>query len=261
MIKATYRLALIIAVVSLFLINVPLFASETDDRIELSLKHSYVFKTYVNGDDIKIQSKDGVVTLNGTVLEESHKLLAGETVASIPGVKSFDNKLVVKGEVPAMNSNAWLLSKVKSTLWFHQNVNATETEVIANDGTVTLRGEATSVAQKDLTTEYAKDVEGVKDVKNEMVVATGTMKEGEKTMGQKMGTMDETIDDASITGLVRTTLLYHRSTSALSTTIDTKEGVVKLGGKARNAAEKDLASKLVNDVRGVRMVVNNMTVE
>jgi len=35
------------------------------------------------------------------------------------------------------------------------------------DGIVALRGEATSEAQKDLTTEYAEDVEGVKDVKTE----------------------------------------------------------------------------------------------
>ena len=54
-------------------------------------------------------------------------------------------------------------------LLFHQNVSAM-TEVSTKDGIVTLQGEATSQAQKDLTTEYAKDVEGVKNVKNEMTV-------------------------------------------------------------------------------------------
>jgi hyperosmotically inducible periplasmic protein len=44
--KAMYRLALIAAVASLFVINVS-FASETDDRIESSAKESYVFKTYL----------------------------------------------------------------------------------------------------------------------------------------------------------------------------------------------------------------------
>ena len=56
------------------------------------------------------------------------------------------------------------------------------------------------------------------------------------------------------------TLLYHRSTSALKTTVETKEGVVNLGGNAKNAAEKDLATKLVSDVHGVKQVVNNMIV-
>jgi len=250
----TYRLALIVTVASLLCTSVPAFASETDDRIESSIRNSYVFKTFANGDDVKIKSTDGVVTLTGTVSEERHKLLAGETVASLSDVKSFDNKLAVKSEIPVMNSNAWLINRVKSTLWFHRNVNATETEVLAKDGTVTLRGEATSAAQKDLTTEYAKDVEGVKTVKNEMLVTTVTKEPGEKTIGQKM-------DDVSITALVKTTLFNHRSTNAINTIVETKEGVVTLKGKAKNGAEKDLAAKLVSDVLGVKKVINEMTVE
>ena len=106
------------------------------------------------------------------------------------------------------------------------------------DGIVTLRGEATSQAQKDLTTEYAKDVEGVKNVKNEMTVSKTSVKP-DKTVGEK-------IDDASITAQVKMTLLSHRSTSALNTKVKTKNGVVTLSGKAKNAAEKELATKFVN---------------
>ncbi len=259
--KITCRLALMVTVASVFLTNVPLFASETDNRIESSAKQSYVFKTYLKGDDIKIQSKDGVAILTGTVSGEAHKLLAQETVASLPGVKGVENKLEEKGEVPAVYTDAWLIAKVKSTLLFHRNLSATETEVFAENGTVTLRGEATSTAQKDLATEYAKDVEGAKAVKNEMTVSPAAPKSAAKTMGQKIDTVGELIDDASVTALVKATLLGHRSTSALHTTVETKDGMVKLGGKARNAAEKDLATKIVVDVHGVKSVFNNMTVE
>ena len=255
-------MALLGTVASLFLFNVSLFASETDDRIESSAKESYVFKTYLKGDDIKIESKDGVATLTGSVSGESHKLLAQETVASLPGVKSVDNKLEEKGTVPAVYTDAWLIAKVKSTLLFHRNLSATETEVLADNGIITLRGEASSAAQKDLTTEYAKDVEGVKVVKNEMTVSNAVaVKSATKMMGQKMDAVADMIDDASITALVKTTLLSHRSTSALHTTVETKDGVVTLGGKAKNAAEKDLATKIVVDAPGVKSVVNNMTVE
>jgi osmotically-inducible protein OsmY len=57
------------------------------------------------------------------------------------------------------------------------------------------------------------------------------------------------------------TLLYHRSTSALNTSVTTKNGVVTLGGKAKNATEKDLATKLADDVNGVKGVKNRMAVE
>jgi len=152
-----------VAVAAMLVTSMPVLASKLDDRIESSAKKSYVFKTYLKSDDIKVESKNGVVTLTGTVAEESHKSLAQETVASLPGVKSVDNELEIKGEHPAENSDAWLVTKVKTTLLFHSNVSAM-TEVSANNGIVTLRGDAASQAGKDLTTEYAKDVEGVKDV-------------------------------------------------------------------------------------------------
>jgi hyperosmotically inducible periplasmic protein len=259
---ARSRLALIVAIAaSLFLINGSLFASDMDDRIESSAKESYVFKTYLSDDDIKIESKDGIVTLNGDVSEEAHKQLAAETLANLPGVKSVNNKLELKGEAPAEYSDAWLMTKVKTSLLFHRSVSGIKTEVLAEDGIVTLRGEATSLAQKDLATKYAQDVEGVKDVQNEMTVVTVAIKADEKTMGEKTGEVKEWIDDASITALVKTALLYHRSTSGLNTTVVTKEGLITMSGKAKNGAEKDLATELASDVHGVKSVVNKMTVE
>jgi hyperosmotically inducible protein len=252
--KEKYSIFVIIAAVALLAISVPLYASKTDDRIESSARNSHVFKTYLKNDDIKVQSKDGIVTLTGTVSEESRKSLAQETVANISGVKSVDNKLEVKGGGPVENSDAWLTTKVKTMFLFHRNVSAM-TEVNTKDGIVTLRGEAESQAQKDLTTEYAKDVEGVKEVRNEMTAP--------KTSGKtskKMHTVTGKIDDASITAQVKMTLLYHRSTSALKTSVTTKNGVVTLSGKAKNAAEKDLATKFVNDVHGVKSVKNHMTI-
>jgi len=251
--KAMYCVALMVAAVALLAISMPVYASKMDDGIESSAKKSYVFKTYLKGDDIKIQSKDGVVTLTGSVSEESHKSLAQETVANLPGVKSVNNRLEVKGERPAENSDTWVHMKVKTALLYHRNVSGFNTEVNVKDGIVTLRGEAANQAQKNLTSEYAKDVEGVKDVKNEMTVAKTSVKR-DKTVGEE-------IDDASITGLAKMTLLYHRSTSALNTSVTTKNGVVTLSGKAKNAAEKDLATKYVNDVNGVKSVKNKMTIE
>jgi len=252
-IKQMYAAVLMAAAFALLVSSVPVYASTMDDRIESSARKSYVFKTYLEGDDINIQSKDGVVSLTGTVSEESHKSLAQETVASLPGVKSVDNRLEVKGVPPAPSSDALLMDKVKSALMFHRSVSAEETEVDVKDGIVTLRGTATSQAQKDLTTEYAKDVEGVKDVNNEMTV----VKTGEKTPQ----TIVEKIDDASITAQVNIALLFHRSTSFLHTTVRTNRGVVTVGGKARNLAEKDLVTKLVSDIHGVKSVDNQMTVE
>ena len=194
-----------------------------------------------------------MVTLTGTVCDASHKSLAGNTVESLPGVISVDNELVITGQQPAEHSDAWITTKVKSTLLFHRHVSATETKVYVKDGIVTLEGEAKSQAQKELTTEYVRDINHVKGVKNEMIVVTPSLVP-DATMGDK-------IDDASITAEVKETLLAHRSTSAIRTKVETTDGVVTVSGTARNEAEKSLVSKLITDINGVTSVINNMTVE
>ena len=237
---------------AIFVTSGPLRASDTDSRIESSAAKSYVFKTYLKADSIKTESKNGAVTLTGTVTKASDKSLAQDTVASLPGVKSVDNQLTVKGESPAEHSDTWIGMKVKSALLFHRNVSASGTDVYVKDGVVTLQGEASSLAQKELTTEYAKDIDNVKEVKNNMTIA--------KTPAIPSETIGEKIDDASITAEVKSSLLSHRSTSVLKTSVETTDGVVTLTGIAKNDAEKSLVTKLVTDIYGVTSVINNMTI-
>lgn len=240
---------------ALLLFVMPVHASTTDERIESSARDSYIFKNYLNKDAIQISSKDGVVTLTGSVTEEPHKKLALETVANLPGVKSVNNQLVSKDAQVAGSMDTLVKERVKLEMQSHRNLSATSQDVQVKDGVVTVRGEATNKAQIDLTTEYVKDVDGVKEVNNEMVVAhTG------KTMGEKAEDVGTSIDDASITALVKATLLYHRSTSAINTKVETADGVVTLAGTAKNASEIDLATKFVKDVHGVKKVVNSMVI-
>lgn len=250
--KSNYLKTIVAVTAAVVFANVSARASETDERIESSAKKSYVYKTYLKDDSIKTESMDGVVTLTGTVKEESHKSLAKETVASLPGVKSVNNQLVFKGEQPAENSDGWLSMQVKGALLYNRNVSAVKTQVFVNDGVVTLKGEADNQAQKDLTGEYAKDIKGIKDVKNEMTLASIENK-SEKTMGDK-------IDDASITAQVKMAFLSHHSTSAFKTGVVTSNGVVTLSGNVPNEAGKDMATKVAGDVNGVTNVVNNMTI-
>jgi hyperosmotically inducible protein len=249
--KSTYSLALMVAAGSMLITSAPLRAASTDSRIESSAAKSYVFKTYLKDDSIKTESKDGVVTLTGTVADASHKSLAENTVASLPGVRSVDNQLVVNGGQPAEHSDTWISMKVKSALLFHRDVSATGTTVYTKDGVVTLQGEASSMAQKDLTTEYARDIDNVKEVDNQMTIA--------RTPTSRATTGDK-IDDASITAEVKSSLMSHRSTSAMHTGVTTTDGVVTLSGVAKNDAEKSLVTKLATDINGVTSVINNMTI-
>lgn len=232
--------------------SVSVRASETDDRIQSSAKDSYVFRTYLKDDSININSNNGLVTLTGTVNDDSQKGLAQKTVESLPGVKSVDNQLTINGQQPAENSDGWLSMQVKWALLYNRNVSAVNTQVFVTDGVATLKGQADSQAQKDLAGEYAKDVNGIKDVDNQM-----TITETPSTPDQNK---DNKIDDASITAQVKMAFLTHHSTSAFKTGVETTNGVVTLSGSATSDAGKDMATKVAGDINGVTSVVNNMTI-
>jgi hyperosmotically inducible protein len=246
----TNHTLVVIAAIATVLIATPLRAAPNEDeRIVYAAKQSYVFRALLKDDHIKIHSKDGAITLKGEVASASHKDMAQDTLENLPGVKHVENLLEVK---PANQKPDSLIEfKVKSALLYHRSVSGTKTTVSVKDGIVTLTGVASSDAQKELTEEYAKDIEGVKGVKNEIKVSPQPPSRS----------LSETIDDGSITAQVKSTLLTHRSTSALKTKVSTRDGVVAIGGEAKNQAEKDLITKLTSDIHGVKSVANNMEVK
>jgi len=215
----------------ILMMGLPMQASDQDSKIEAAAKSSHNFKSYLKDDNIKVESKEGVVTLTGTVSRDYHKFLPRKTDQSA----------------------ARITMKVKTALAFHKQVSAVGTDVNTGKGVVTLTGMADSDARKQLTGEYAKDVEGVTEVRNKLVVS--------KPAHPPKATIGEKVDDASITAQIKTTLLFRKSTHALATKVHTKNGMVTLHGEARNAAERDLVGKIADDIHGVTMVHNKMTVK
>ncbi len=226
-----------------------LFASsETDRKIEEAAKASYNYRTVLE-DHVKVKANDGIVTLTGTVQDKDERNLAADTVENLPGVTGVKNNIEIKSSYPE-HSDGWMAIKIRSRLLVKGNVSAATTKVDVKDGVVTLTGTAENMAQKDLTAIYAKDIDHVKSVNNEITIVAPT----KETVSEKM-------DDASITSQVKYALFTHKSTSALLTKVTTNDGVVTVSGIAANDAEKSLVTKLAGDVRGARSVTNNMTVK
>ncbi len=231
--------------------GVPVLAADTDQRIEEAAKNSYNFRSFLKEDSVKVNSSHGIVTLTGTVTVDFHRSLAEETVGDLPGVQSVVNKITVTGTQPAPASDDWITLKVKSTLAFHKNVSASATGVHTAGGVVTLTGVAQSKASKDLTGEYAKDVEGVTEIRNELTV------NGAAPPHESLG---EAIDDSSITAQIKTSLLFHKSVRAMATKVITKGGNVSVHGQAKTEAEKEKVTRLAEGIKGVKKVSNHMTV-
>lgn len=225
-------------------------ASDVDSKIVDAAKASYNYRTILD-DKITVKSNEGMVTLTGVVADKDLRSLAEDTVTNLPGVIHVDNRITLD---PALkeHSDAWIAWKIRYQLLVRANVSNRNTTVDVKEGIVTLTGSATNMAEKELVGVYAAEIDGVKSVRNQIAIDMPVS--NERTVG-------ETIDDASITSQVKFALLNHKSTSALKTKVSTKDGVVQLTGVAANEAEKSLAGKLAQSIRGVKSVTNDMTVK
>jgi len=85
-----------------------------------------------------------------------------------------------------------------------------------------------------------------------MAVAVGILTAG---VSVRASEMDDRIESAD-----RKTYVFQIYLKGDSIKIESAAGVVTLGGKAKNAAERDLATKLISDVHGVKSVVNTMAI-
>jgi len=227
-----------------------LASSATDRKIEDAAKASYNYRTVLE-DHVKVKASDGIVTLTGTVQDKDQKALAVDTVENLPGVTSVKNDIKIESTYPE-HSDAWMAFKIRSRLLVKGNVSAATTKVAVTDGNVVLTGTADNAAQKELTEVYAKEIDWVKSVKNDIVI--NAQPATAQTAGEK-------IDDASITSQIKFALLSHKATSAVKTKVTTTDGVVSITGEAKNDAEKSLVSKLAESIRGVISVKNDMTVK
>ncbi|HZP58772.1 MAG TPA: BON domain-containing protein [Opitutaceae bacterium] len=242
----------VIALVLVSLTPASLMANyETDRKIEDAAKASYNYHAILQ-DRVKVKAQDGVVTLTGTVPDKNQKTLAEDTVSDLPGVVDVNNQIKVESSAPE-HSDDWIAFKIRSMLLMKAHVSASNTHVTVKDGVVSLTGTADSTAQKELTEAYVKDVEGVKSVRNDLTVNSPA-----PTAQPRAG---DTVDDASITAQIKYQLLIHRSTSALKTKVETRNGMVTINGEADSPAEKDLVTRLATDVRGVKSVDNSMTIK
>ena len=78
------------------------------------------------------------------------------------------------------------------------------------------------------------------------------------TRGQE--TTGAYVDDASITTAIKAGFVGNKDVDATSMHVETLNGTVLLSGFAKNATERDMAGKIARDVKGVKVVKNEILV-
>ncbi len=152
-----------------------------DASITMRIKTTYLFSRHLNPFRINVDTRNGVVTLHGTVPSDIHRELAIEIAKNADGVTDVRDDLRVAsggGEEPENTEktfgqavhDATLTASVKMALAFERGVKASQITIHTDRGTVTLSGEVGSEAERRLAARVARDTDGVKDVVNQIQV-------------------------------------------------------------------------------------------
>lgn len=148
-----------------------------DAWIDGKAEATILFNGNLDSFDINTDVKDGVVTLSGSVDNQIERELAEELILGIKGVKNVDNSLTVlnmdmknDSEVASNFKDAKISTVITSRLLFESEVSGTAIDVDVDDRVVTLNGELSSKAERDLAITIAENTADVKSVKDNITI-------------------------------------------------------------------------------------------
>jgi hyperosmotically inducible protein len=152
----------------------------------------------------------------------------------------------------------WLEAQIVTSYALNPYLNPFDLNVEVKDGIANLSGTVENDVEHDLAIEIARGVDGIKKVKDNIIVKAGTLKQQEEE--SKQSEFYRAFQDATITAKVKTRLLWNNNTEGLKINVDTADGIVTLGGRVDSDAKRQLAVQLAKNTGGVRKVIDNLEV-
>ena len=162
--------------------------------------------------------------------------------------------------------DAVITTKVKGKILKDKATRADNIEIETVDGVVNLTGTARSKAKAARAVTLARQVKGVKSVKNNIQMAAGdTTAATDKNMDKKASTADnrrsdQPVKDTTITTKVKAKFVEDKTVSATDIHVKTINGVVNLTGNAKSRDESSKAAEIARGVDGVKSVSNKIKV-
>ncbi len=176
-IKMKQHLVKIVAVIGLVALSgcassmVSRSTQHEDSGITSVIQASLKANDKVNAQQVDVETREGVVYLNGVVDTEVARREAGRVAWRTEGVTRVVNDLTV-GErtVGSWVDDVMISSKVKSKLIADSQIRAGDIDVSSSQGVVTLIGRVSSQMIKNDAEHIALATKGVKSVSNELLV-------------------------------------------------------------------------------------------
>lgn len=145
-----------------------------DSGVTAKVKAALVDDEAIKSTDISVETHSGVVTLNGFVTSQDQAEKAVAVAGKVEGVKSVSDKLHVKDStkqtMKGYAGDTATTSEIKAKLLADDIVPSRYVKVETTNGVVQLSGTVKTQAQSERAEGIAKAIDGVKSVKNDLVV-------------------------------------------------------------------------------------------
>jgi hyperosmotically inducible protein len=229
--------------------------STQDATTTSSVRTALLLSKHVSPYDIKVETSQAEVTLDGQVPSEQIKAVAGAIALDTSGVKEVHNNLAINPSTARNPETEGLGQRIADleikTLVsqdLSQNSDLSEKHIATEvkNRTVTLSGTVETAAQKNQAEQIAWQVTGVQGVTDNLSAANAQ-------------TNPESVDD-KLAHRVEFELYSTKAISLKTVQIHAVNGTVTLSGNVSSRAEKLLAEKTAQTVEGVRKVVNSLAV-
>ena len=144
-------------------------------------------------------------------------------------------------------SDVTLTASVKSALISNKATKASQINVETADGVVQLSGFVDSAAAKEAAVTTAKNVAGVKEVQNKLLIRDANRSTG------------EAVDDTVIAAKLKAEIAGKAGLgTATDVNVEVNSGVVELSGFVPTAEQKMKAGEIARSINGVKDVKNNI---
>ncbi len=150
--------------------------AQSDPAITTKVKSQLIADDLVKARNIDVDTRDGVVTLTGTVQSRAEQDKALQIARSTKGVARVVDNLSLApepGSAPTTGeiiSDAGITARVKARLIADPDMSGLRIEVDTNEGIVTLTGDVGSEREKARAIEDAGTVDNVKRVEDRLTV-------------------------------------------------------------------------------------------
>jgi osmotically-inducible protein OsmY len=218
------------------------FIVKTDSELKRDVEAELAWDPQVKSTAVGVAVKDGVVTLTGHLETFAEKHAVAKALRRVSGVKAIAMELDVRLSPDHVRSDTEIARSCETALRWNTTAPSDRIRITVDRGCVTLQGELEWDYQRRSVEKAIRPLMGVVGIHNEITLR----------VLPKPGDVARRIHDA---------LSRQAEREAKRVKVDIDGHTVRLSGQVHSWHERDAAQGVAWSAPGVRVVINEITVE